>query len=205
MINGHKEWNWRANALPPNRVIGQIKPTCVTTIPCKLLLRVVFVPWWVYSLFLTKYVLQLQKKNILLNILSALQVAGCTCSWTVTGYWGIALVNMIWPDVTDILTITNVSHMVYGPLFSIIKGVLFEWPTQNVPLLYSSNKNSDLLLMVMHSNVKSVSLPWRHYALDALWCDQGFHISRASCQKGPICHAYAWQVGPFLQDTLDMS
>ena len=25
-----------------------------------------------------------------------------------------------------------------------------------------------------------------------------------SCQKGPTCHAYAWQIGPFWQDTLDM-
>ena len=24
-----------------------------------------------------------------------------------------------------------------------------------------------------------------------------------SCQKGPTCHAYAWQIGPFWQDTLD--
>ena len=23
-----------------------------------------------------------------------------------------------------------------------------------------------------------------------------------SCQKGPTCHAYAWQIGPFWQDTL---
>ena len=26
----------------------------------------------------------------------------------------------------------------------------------------------------------------------------------ASCQKGPICHAYAWQIRPFWQDTLDI-
>ena len=26
-----------------------------------------------------------------------------------------------------------------------------------------------------------------------------------SCQKGPTRHAYAWQIGPFLQDTIDMS
>ena len=29
-------------------------------------------------------------------------------------------------------------------------------------------------------------------------------ISRVSCQKGPTRHAYAWQIGPFLQDTLDI-
>ena len=26
-----------------------------------------------------------------------------------------------------------------------------------------------------------------------------------SCQEGPTRHAYAWQIGPFLQDTLDMT
>ena len=34
-----------------------------------------------------------------------------------------------------------------------------------------------------------------------LW---GWDNSRVSCQKGPTCHAYAWQIGPFWQDTLDM-
>ena len=29
-------------------------------------------------------------------------------------------------------------------------------------------------------------------------------ISRVSCQKGPICHAWAWRVGPFRQDTIDI-
>ena len=29
--------------------------------------------------------------------------------------------------------------------------------------------------------------------------------SRVSCQKGPTRHAYAWQIGPFWQDTLDVS
>ena len=28
--------------------------------------------------------------------------------------------------------------------------------------------------------------------------------SMVSYQKGPTCHAYAWQIGPFWQDTLDM-
>ena len=32
-----------------------------------------------------------------------------------------------------------------------------------------------------------------------------YHISRVSCQKGPICHTYAWRVGPFWQETLDIS
>ena len=30
------------------------------------------------------------------------------------------------------------------------------------------------------------------------------HMSMVSCQKGPTRHAYAWQIGPFWQDTLDI-
>ena len=30
------------------------------------------------------------------------------------------------------------------------------------------------------------------------------HVSMVSCQKGPTRHAYAWQIGPFWQDTLDI-
>ena len=29
-------------------------------------------------------------------------------------------------------------------------------------------------------------------------------ISMVSCQKGPTRHEYAWQIGPFWQDTLDI-
>ena len=29
-------------------------------------------------------------------------------------------------------------------------------------------------------------------------------MSMVSCQKGPTRHAYAWQIGPFRQDTLDI-
>ena len=29
---------------------------------------------------------------------------------------------------------------------------------------------------------------------------QWSHVSIVSCQKGPTCHAYAWQIGPFWQD-----
>ena len=38
---------------------------------------------------------------------------------------------------------------------------------------------------------------WKHSQLRA--------ISRVSCQKGPNRHAYAWQIGPFWQDTLEMA
>ena len=30
------------------------------------------------------------------------------------------------------------------------------------------------------------------------------NMSMVSCQKGPTRHAYAWQIGPFWQDTLDV-
>ena len=30
------------------------------------------------------------------------------------------------------------------------------------------------------------------------------HISMVSCRKGPTRHAYAWQIGPFWQDALDI-
>ena len=32
-----------------------------------------------------------------------------------------------------------------------------------------------------------------------------YMTSMVSCQKGPTRHAYAWQIGPFWQDTLDVS
>ena len=28
--------------------------------------------------------------------------------------------------------------------------------------------------------------------------------SMGSCQKGPTCHGYAWRIGPFWQDTLEL-
>ena len=33
---------------------------------------------------------------------------------------------------------------------------------------------------------------------------KSIHISRVSCHKGPTRHAYACQIGPFSQDTLDL-
>ena len=38
-----------------------------------------------------------------------------------------------------------------------------------------------------------------------LQCSNGYkHRSMVSCQKGPTRHAYAWQIGPFWQDTLEI-
>ena len=31
-----------------------------------------------------------------------------------------------------------------------------------------------------------------------------YQSSMVSCQKGPTLHAYAWQIGPFWQDTLEL-
>ena len=42
------------------------------------------------------------------------------------------------------------------------------------------------------------------WKLQTLFClPSVFLISRVSCQKGPTRHAYAWQIGPIWQDTLD--
>ena len=36
------------------------------------------------------------------------------------------------------------------------------------------------------------------------WPTMADNILRVSCQKGPICHALAWQIGPFWQHTIDL-
>ena len=42
--------------------------------------------------------------------------------------------------------------------------------------------------------------------LSHLWLGSGDGgMSRVSCQKGSTRHAYAWQIGPFWQETLDVS
>ena len=50
---------------------------------------------------------------------------------------------------------------------------------------------------------------WYMYMLwsGGAWGGVVFHddISMASCQRGPTRYAYAWQIGPFWQDTLDTS
>ena len=48
-----------------------------------------------------------------------------------------------------------------------------------------------------------------HFTISISWYIQfhviyKYHISMVSCQKGPPRHAYAWQIGPFWQDTLDL-
>ena len=41
-------------------------------------------------------------------------------------------------------------------------------------------------------------------ANEFMWVHIRHYISMVSCQKGPTRHAYAWQIGPFWQDTLDI-
>ena len=52
---------------------------------------------------------------------------------------------------------------------------------------------------------KNISYTKRDYKTTQLTLDQSTvgQITRVSCQKCPTCHAYAWQIGPFWQDTLD--
>ena len=42
-----------------------------------------------------------------------------------------------------------------------------------------------------------------HFITFMWWIPSAYLISMVSCQKGSTRHAYAWQIGPFWQDTLD--
>ena len=56
------------------------------------------------------------------------------------------------------------------------------------------------------SSAENVSIWWRHHVAELqISMVTGHNISRVSCQKGPTRHAYAWQLWPFWQDTLDIS
>ena len=48
-----------------------------------------------------------------------------------------------------------------------------------------------------------MSRDWpQHWDGRGLFWYQDLFKSRVSCQKSPICHAWAWRVGPFWQDTI---
>ena len=49
------------------------------------------------------------------------------------------------------------------------------------------------------------SLIWNNWINwnSSIWLDL-LHIWRVSCQKGPTHHVYAWQIGPFWQDNLEL-
>ena len=83
-------------------------------------------------------------------------------------------------------------------------------------LLASFNNNYDLDLIKtgVDSSCAQSAVQWRQqytraykqydnlvYSDDTVWVK---HISMESCQNGPTRHAYAWQIGPFWQDTLDL-
>ena len=53
-------------------------------------------------------------------------------------------------------------------------------------------------------NKRWTDIPWWRRYLEPKRHDQWAFISRVSCQKGPTRHAYAWPIGPFWQDTLDI-
>ena len=62
------------------------------------------------------------------------------------------------------------------------------------------------LLLNTHSKLCQFEKPQpaRHwYLLTHKQFMNTLYISRVSCQKGSTRHAYAWQIGPFLQDALD--
>ena len=50
--------------------------------------------------------------------------------------------------------------------------------------------------------LKTTSAKWQPFV--NMLIPKVTHMSRVSCQKGPTHHAYAWQIGPFWQDTLDV-
>ena len=42
-----------------------------------------------------------------------------------------------------------------------------------------------------------------HLFQASMWHNDTLYFTSVSCQKGPTRHAYAWQIGPFGQDTLE--
>ena len=55
-----------------------------------------------------------------------------------------------------------------------------------------------------HGNGAFLEAPLRAYYGESFAFSLSLYISMVSCQKGPTRHAYAWQIGPFWQETLDM-
>ena len=58
------------------------------------------------------------------------------------------------------------------------------------------------MVSMFKETLSNTLLPIRRYAIA---CTNDTTISMVSCQKGPTRIAYAWQIGPFGQDTIDMS
>ena len=82
----------------------------------------------------------------------------------------------------------NMTHITGTPAFAI-----FKWDINALRLLTTWR----LTCLWMDSQAKDPQIA-------TFKIHNTIHISRVSCQKGPTHHAYAWQIGPFWQDTLDM-
>ena len=81
---------------------------------------------------------------------------------------------------------------------------LGRWPcysknVQNILILHIGL--TFLLSRTWHDILTYYSRQWNKYLH---WHSSPSDISRVSCQKCPTRHAYAWQIGPFWQDTLDI-
>ena len=48
-----------------------------------------------------------------------------------------------------------------------------------------------------------LTIPW--IEVNKQFASSLLDISMVSCQKGPTRHAYAWQIGPFWRDTIDIA
>ena len=67
---------------------------------------------------------------------------------------------------------------------------------------YIKHENSVIIALKHIANTQIVTneFPNTTWPATAVWK----HTLRVSCQKGSTCHAYAWQIGPFWQDTLNI-
>ena len=61
------------------------------------------------------------------------------------------------------------------------------------------------IFLIENKIVKMSTAKWQpFYPSLSLIAGMSFDILMVSCQKGPTHHAYAWQIGPLWQDTLDI-
>ena len=107
---------------------------------------------------------------------------GVTHKWT-----SIGSDNGLSPGRRQAIIWTNAGILFIGPLGTNFSEILIEIHT------FSFKK--------MH--LKMSSGKWWPFCL-GLNVLIAILISRVSCQKGPTRQAYAWQIGPFWQDTLNM-
>ena len=76
--------------------------------------------------------------------------------------------------------------------------------------IFSSLLAPEIVKMITYSENNDVNLIKITFPFGATYkrgwseCRIYEYMSMVSCQKGPTRHAYAWQIGPFCQDTLDV-